>query len=290
MSYLDLYLSSSPKITLGDKGSRIFIMGAPYDLTTSYRPGSRFAPDQIRSAFWNIEIVDRKLGANAEEIGIFDLGNLSITTNVNRALDMIEKASGEVFSQGKVLGTLGGEHLITYPLVKKIKDAALVVFDAHLDLRDELYGLTLSHATFLRRLTEERRDLKVYHFGSHTFVDEEINYARERGIEVVTSYELREKGIKSIGELIKEKNVYVSVDVDVLDPSCAPGVANPEPEGLNYSELFDLIRSLCCKNIMGFDIVEVNPAYDPSGITAVAAAKILSLLIILAADGACRAH
>lgn len=280
MSYRELFISPSPKISTGNEDSKVYIMGIPFDFTTSYRPGSRFAPLSVRQAYWNIEIVDRKLNVNAEKIPVFDLGDLSFFSNGDEMINSASKVSKEIFSANKVLGIIGGEHLVTYPIVNELNDAALVVFDAHLDMRDELYGLKVSHATFLRRFLEKNKKIKVYHIGSHTFVDEEIKFAKSRRVNVFTYYDLIDKKLNSLKNIIKEEKIYVSVDMDVLDPSCAPGVANPEPEGMNYQELFDLIRSLKGKEIVGFDVVETNPLLDPSGITSIAAAKVLSLLII----------
>jgi agmatinase len=281
MSYRELFISSSPKISTGNESSKVYIMGVPFDFTTSYRPGSRFGPLAVRQAYWNIEIVDRKLNVNAEKIQIFDIGDLSYFATSDEMINSLSKVSKEVFSENKVLGTIGGEHLITYPILKGLKNVSLVVFDAHLDLRDTLYGLKISHATFLRRLLEDNKSLKVYHIGSHTFVDEELDFAISHGVDLYTYYDITEKKIESLKNIIRnDEEIYVSVDMDVLDPSCAPGVANPEPEGLNYEMLFNLLRSLKGKKIIGFDVVETNPLLDPSGITSIAAAKVLSLLVI----------
>ncbi len=188
MSYRELFISPSPKISTGDESSKVYIMGIPFDFTTSYRPGSRFAPLSVRQAYWNIEIVDRKLNVNAEKIPVFDLGDLSFFSNSDEMINSASKVSKEIFSKKKVLGTIGGEHLITYSLIKDLKDISLLVFDAHLDMRDELYGLNVSHATFLRRFLEKNQNIKVYHIGSHSFVDEEIEFAKSRGVSVYTYY------------------------------------------------------------------------------------------------------
>ena len=282
MSFKDFYTTSSPKITTGDEKSKIYVLGVPFDFTTSYRPGSRFGPGAIRQAYWYIEIVDNKLGYNAEKIPIYDLGDLNTPSDVNLTIDALRKVSSEIYSEKKVLGLLGGEHLITYGSLVDAKDISLIVFDAHLDMRDELYGLRLSHATFLRRLIESNKSIKVYHVGSHAFVEEEIEFAKRNGVNLISAYDL-EKGDIDLKEVVgKDEKLYVSLDLDVLDPSCAPGVANPEPEGLSYHKLFNLIRSLKGRKIIGFDVVELNPILDPSGITSIAAAKALSLFVILA--------
>ncbi|MCL4343339.1 MAG: agmatinase [Nitrososphaerota archaeon] len=279
MSYTDLYTNDSPKISTGGKDSPIYVLGIPFDFTSSYRPGSRFGPDSVRQAYWNIEIVDRELGVNAENIPIFDLGNISPVTSVDGMIDMVRKVSGEAFAQGKVLGSIGGEHLITLPIASNLKDASIVVFDAHFDLRDELYGLKVSHATFFRRLLESKQ-IKAVHAGAHAYLDDELQSARNLGVRVITQENLRNDR-RSLLDALPDGPLYISVDTDVLDPSCAPGVGNPEPGGLAYSELFDALRSLKGRKIVGFDVNEVSPPYDPSGITSIAAAKVFSILVIL---------
>ncbi len=279
MGYTDLYTNDSPKISTGGIDSQIYVLGIPFDFTSSYRPGSRFGPDYIRQAYWNIEIVDRELGVNAESIPIYDLGNISPVTSVDGMIDMVKKASGEVFAKRKVLGSIGGEHLITLPIASQLKDTTILVFDAHFDLRDELYGMRVSHATFLRRLLESG-NIKVVHVGAHAYLDDELQFAKDHGVSVISQDSLR-RTPSSLVNSLPNGPLYISIDMDVLDPSCAPGVGNPEPSGLNYSELFGALRSLKGRRIVGFDVNEVSPPYDPSGITSIAAAKAFSLLVIL---------
>ncbi len=279
MGYTDLYTNDSPKISTGGIDSQIYVLGIPFDFTSSYRPGSRFGPDYIRQAYWNIEIVDRELGVNAESIQIYDLGNISPVTSVDGMIDMVKKASGEVFAKRKVLGSIGGEHLITLPIASQLKDTTILVFDAHFDLRDELYGMRVSHATFLRRLLESG-NIKVVHVGAHAYLDDELQFAKDHGVSVISQDSLR-RTPSSLVNSLPNGPLYISIDMDVLDPSCAPGVGNPEPSGLNYSELFGALRSLKGRRIVGFDVNEVSPPYDPSGITSIAAAKAFSLLVIL---------
>jgi len=277
MSYSDLYTIDSPKISTGKKDSPIYVLGIPFDFTSSFRPGSRFGPDSIRQSYWNIEIVDRQLGVNAENIPIYDLGNISPITSVDGMIDMVGKVARENFIGGKILGSIGGEHLITLPIASQLENTTILVFDAHFDLRDELYGLRVSHATFFRRLLESK-EMSAVHVGAHAYLDDELRAAESLGVKVVTQETLRKKGML---ENIPDGQLYVSVDMDVLDPSCAPGVGNPEPGGLSYEELFNAIRSLKGRKIVGFDVNEVSPPYDPSGITSIAAAKVFSLLVIL---------
>lgn len=284
MGYADLYLTDSPRISTGDRSSSLYVFGVPFDGTTSYRPGSRFGPDSIRQAYWNIEIYDYKLRANAESIKLYDAGNLAPVSDPATMLERVKRVVSEFDEMGKAIGILGGEHLLSLASVSAVaerRDVALIVLDAHLDLRDSLYELRVSHATWLRRLLESRR-VEAFHVGAHAYVEEELEAARSLGVRVIGRDEAPSV---SLCELAKGRRVYLSLDMDVLDPSCAPGVANPEPEGLTYQQLFDLLRSLRGCELSYFDVVEVNPLLDPGGVTSVAAAKALSILSILAVMG-----
>ncbi len=279
MGYADLYTSEAPRISTGDRSSPLYVLGVPFDQTTSYRPGSRFGPDSIRQAYWNIEIYDYKLMADAERIKVYDAGNMAPISDAGAMLERVKRVVSEFAEMGKSVGLIGGEHLISLASVQAISEkhnVTLVVFDAHLDLRDSLYGLKVSHATWLRRLLESRK-LKVVHVGAHAYVEEELEAASSFGVKVINRDEA--PGV-NLSKLVSG-DVYVSIDTDVLDPSCAPGVANPEPEGLSYSQLFDLLRSLRGSKVRWFDVVEVNPLLDHSGITSIAAAKAFSILSIL---------
>lgn len=285
MSYLDLYLNKSPLIISpnedGVKAATVF--GVPFDSTHSFKPGTRFGPDTIRNTFNNIEIFEPKFGIDLESVNITDLGNVQHTVNVQEMLDMVNKIAAELQKNENMTIILGGEHSLTYGAYTSFpKDTAYVVFDAHYDLRDGYAGAQYSHASYLRRIVETRGAENIIHVGARSFVKEELAFLQENKIEVVTDKSIRQgDGPK----LIKDKlstfdKIYVSVDLDVLDPAFAPGVGNPEAIGITSRELLDMMYSLDGKAISCLDIVELNPTYD-NGSTAAIAAKLMSTIIAM---------
>ncbi len=257
------------------------LLGAPFDHTQSFRPGARFGPSALRAALPNLEFYSVELGRPLDDVPLGDAGDLEYTSDILSALKFVEEAVSELKGSGKVPALAGGEHTITLASYRPFCGASLVVFDAHLDMRDELFGLKVSHATFLRRLMESC-DVEVLHVGGRAFSREELEFARSRGVEMYPPHELREAA-DALSRLSRSgADVYVSLDLDVLDPAFAPGVGNPEPGGLSSSELFRLLASLDGSSLVGFDVVELTPPYDPSGATSAAAAKALLLLSSIA--------
>jgi agmatinase len=281
MSYSELFLSTQPKITNLPQGKEpiVSVFGVPYDVTTSYRPGCRFGPDALREAFWKIEVYDPELDVDAEVLPIEDLGNINPMPEPDKMLYAVGKVVNELLSNNKVPAAIGGEHTLTLAAFSQMPDdCKLLIFDAHFDLRDELYGWRLSHGTFLRRLSEKIGFERFMHIGARAASKEEWSIAKN--MSVITSKELREG--KVIDELIRDADkLYVSVDLDVMDPAYAPGVGTPEPGGIASSLLLDMLRRLKGKKILGFDIVELDPPYDISGITSIAAASVFSTLASL---------
>ncbi len=265
--------------------SRITIQGVPFDATSTYRPGSRLGPDSIRQAFENVEVYSKWLDVDLEEVVIGDSGNLPHTASVSAMLEAVRSSTAAILSRGQVPATLGGEHTITYAAFGVMPaETTLLVFDAHLDLRDEYDDLRTMHATYLRRLAEERPGLRVVHVGGRAATREEWAFAAAHGITAIGSDELLDAGDAGdlvAGPLTDGMPVYVSVDLDVLDPAFGPGVANPEPAGLSTRDLLRVLRRLRHQTIRGFDIVELCPPCDPTGITAVAAARLLAELCCL---------
>jgi len=159
------------------------------------------------------------------------------------------------------------------------ENVALVSFDAHLDLRDDYLGLTISHTTFMRRIKETVNPSKILEIGTRAVCREELDYAKKSGIEFLTAHQIRKDGIKNMVETIDDilegyEKIYLTIDMDVLDPAFVPAVQNPEPEGLDTPTLLDLLESVCDSRVVGFDLVEVAPHYD-RGLTATQAAKTL---------------
>jgi agmatinase len=181
----------------------------------------------------------------------------------------------------KTPAIIGGEHTITLGVMKglgeKASKTAIVSFDAHLDLRNEFMGLKLSHTTFMRRINEKLKSGKIIEVGTRAVCKEELDYAKKAGIEFFTAQQIRKEGSKRIAEQLREKlarykNVYLSIDMDVLDPAYVPAVQNPEPEGIETHTLFDILYGVCDKRVAGFDVVEIAPNYD-HGVSAIQGAK-----------------
>jgi agmatinase len=196
---------------------------------------------------------------------------------------MLKLVVEDVLAAGKMPVAMGGEHTITLGILKglgaKAKKTAVASFDAHLDLRREFLGLTLSHTTFMRVINEEVKPAKIVEVGTRAVCKEELAYAKKAGINFFTSQLIRKEGAAQITQRLKEElaqyeNVYLSIDMDVLDPAFAPAVQNPEPEGIETHTLLNILCALCDKRVVGFDVVEIAPNYD-QGISAIAAAKVM---------------
>ena len=179
MSYLDLYLNNTPLITSSDDDSEPIatIIGIPFDATHSYKPGCRFGPDAIRDSFNNIEIFHPELQVDLETVNIEDLGNTRHTVVASEMIDMVKKITTELVAKQRQLFILGGEHSITFGTYTSFpKETGYVVFDAHYDLRDEYADIKLSHASYLRRIVEERGSENILHIGARAFVKEELEF------------------------------------------------------------------------------------------------------------------
>ncbi|MCP8311164.1 MAG: agmatinase [Candidatus Methylarchaceae archaeon HK01B] len=284
MSYKDLFITPEPLITSTEEGIETvaMIFGVPFDATTTFRPGARFGPNAIRQAYMNIETYSPQLDVDLDRLSIKDLGNLKSTSNVEEMIYSVGKVVDEIVRENVTFGVLGGEHSLTFGSYLSVpKDTALIVFDAHLDLRDEFSGLKMSHATFLRRLTDKIGTNSTVHIGSRAASGEEWRIAEKIGLFLISSQIINtvNNAEKLLTDFLKDfKNVYVSIDLDVLDPAFAPAVSNPEPDGMSTRKLFEFLYSLRGKKIVGFDIVELTPLYD-NGTTAVLAAKVMTELI-----------
>jgi len=285
MSFLDLYMNKNPLITSSDDGSDpvATVFGIPFDATHSYKPGCRFGADAIRDSFNNIEVFHPELKVDLETANIEDLGNTRHTVVASEMIDMVKKITTELVAKQKQLFILGGEHSITYGTYPSFpEETGYVVFDAHYDLRDEFADTKLSHASYLRRIVEERGSDNILHVGARAFVAEELEFLQENNIKTITDKEIRDgKGPQLLKDHVSSFNsIYSSFDLDVLDPAFAPGVGNPEAVGITSRELFDMITSFSDTKVTGVDIVELNPYHD-NGATASLAAKIMSTLIAI---------
>ncbi len=285
MSYTDFYMNKNPLITASNEDSEpvATVFGVPFDATHSYKPGCRFGPDVIRDSFNNIEVFHPEFQVDVESVHIEDLGNTRHTVVASEMIDMIKKITTELVAKQRQLFILGGEHSITYGTYTSFpKETGYVVFDAHYDLRDEFADIKLSHASYLRRIIEERGPENILHVGARAFVKEELEFLKENNIKTISDKEIQEgKGPQLLKDHVSTfDTLYSSFDLDVLDPAFAPGVGNPEAVGISSRELFDLIHSFEETKIIGVDIMELNPYHD-NGSTASLAAKIMSTLIAI---------
>ncbi|MEM3627016.1 MAG: agmatinase [Candidatus Bathyarchaeia archaeon] len=286
MSYLELFVSQLNVFSGFQKSfeeADYVIFGVPFDVTSTYRIGARFGPNAIRQASLNIETYSFRTNMDLEDLRLHDLGDLHISTETGKTLERLALVIKDIIGAGKTPVVIGGEHTITLGIMKGLgseaSKTALVSFDAHLDLRDEFMGLRLSHTTFMRRTNEEIKLVKIIEVGTRAVCREELAYAKNAGIEFFTAKQVEKEGGEQIARHLKEKlaeydRIYLSIDMDVLDPAYAPAVQNPEPEGLKTQTLLDVLCGLCDKRVVGFDLVEVTPDYD-DGITAIQAAKVI---------------
>jgi len=262
------------------ESSRYVVLGVPYDHTSTYRSGSRFAPRAIRDASLNIETYSMRTGVDIEHVSIHDAGDLHVVDSASETLTRLESVTKDLISASKVPVVMGGEHTITQGVVRALpKSLGVVSFDAHGDLRDEYGGGKVSHATVLRRITESVGPDGVLVLGIRALCKEEVDFISENRVQTMTPWEIRELGIAKAVERVraftnKFQNTYLTIDSDALDPAFAPGVANPEFNGLTPDELMTLATAVADKRMLGFDLVEVCPSFD-SGATAVAAARIM---------------
>lgn len=286
MSYIDLYCSQTnifSGIQRPFEKAKYVVFGVPFDATSSYRSGARFMPTAVRQASLNIETYSFRTGEDVTDVPQHDLGDIDISANPNQTLKICQLVTRDIFAAGKIPVAIGGEHTITLGALRgigeKAEKTAVVSFDAHLDLRAEFLGQKLSHTTFMRRINEEVKPTKIVEIGTRSVCKEEIDYVKDKGIDFFSTQQIRKDGNKKIIEQLKEKlascqNVYLSVDMDVLDPAFAPAVQNPEPDGISTGDLLDIVSALCDRRVIGFDVVEVAPVFD-HGISAVAAAKVI---------------
>jgi agmatinase len=283
VSYRELFVSPSPVFTGNQRTfeeAKYVILGVPLDVTSTYRSGTRFAPLAIREASLNIEGYSFRTGMDVEDLKIHDLGDLHVTGDVELTLGRLALVAQDLFDSNKVPVFIGGEHTITLGVMRSFdENVALVSFDAHLDLRDDYLGLTISHTTFMRRIKETVKPSKILEIGTRAVCKEELDYAKSSGIDYLTAHQIRKDGIENMVETINDllegyEKIYLTIDMDVLDPAFAPAVQNPEPEGLDTPTLLDLLESVCDSRVVGFDLVEVAPHYD-RGLTATQAAKTL---------------
>ncbi|HPU58387.1 MAG TPA: agmatinase, partial [Candidatus Avimonas sp.] len=250
----------------------IVIFGAPYDCTTSFRPGTRFASKAIRSDSYGIETYSPYQDRDLLDSKVFDAGDLELGFgDPVPVLDMIEDFTSRILQDNKIPLMIGGEHLVTLGAVraaaKKFNDLHIIHFDAHADIRDEYLGAKLSHATVIRRVWDILGDNRIFQFGIRSGDRTEFLWAKGH----INMTKFNFDGLDKVVESLAGKPVYFSIDLDILDPSVFPGTGTPEAGGVTFTELLGAINKVSRLNIVGCDLNELSPIYDHSGVsTAVA--------------------
>ena len=261
--------------------SKIVIFGAPFDSTTSFRPGTRFASKAMRSESFGVETYSTYQDKDLEDIAIFDGGDLELPFgNPSRALNQIEEFTEEIVNDNKIPCMIGGEHLVTLGAVravaKKYPDLHVIHFDAHADLRDDYLGEKLSHASVMHRVWDIIGDNKIFQFGIRSGDREEIYWGKDH----VSTSKFNFIGLEEVIEKLKGKPIYFTIDLDVLDPSVFPGTGTPEAGGVTFMELLGAILKVSKLNIVGMDVNELSPIYDQSGSSTALACKVLRELLL----------
>jgi agmatinase len=261
--------------------SGIVVFGAPFDSTTSFRPGTRFASRTMRGESYGLETYSPYQDKDLEDLAIFDGGDLELCFgDTKKALEMIESYATRVLRDDKLPVMIGGEHLVTLGAVRavarKYPDLHVVHFDAHADLRDDYLGGTLSHATVLHRVWELIGDNRIYQFGIRSGERSEFLWGKEH----VITQKFNFNGLAEVVDKLKGKPVYFTLDLDVLDPSVFPGTGTPEPGGVSFMELLEAIQTVSQLNVVGCDINELAPIYDQSGASTAVACKVLRELLL----------
>ncbi|SHI35818.1 agmatinase [Parasporobacterium paucivorans] len=262
--------------------SDIVIFGAPFDSTTSYRPGTRFGPKSMRSEFFGIETYSPYQDLDLADFTIYDAGDLDLCFgDCSYSLKQIEDMASEILAEGKLPFLLGGEHLVTLGNVRasaaRYPDLHILHLDAHADLRDDYLGMQLSHACVIRRCHEILGDGRIFQFGIRSGDKSEFEFAKRHTY--MNKFNL--EGLENTLEGLRGKPVYLTIDLDILDPSVFPGTGTPEPGGLSFHMLLEGIMKITeSMNIVACDLNELSPTYDSSGISTMTACKLLREILL----------
>lgn len=263
------------------KKAEAVILGCPYDGSASFRPGARFGPSAIRRASWGIETFSPYLKKDLTRLSLHDMGDIELPFgDKNRSLDLIRKAVREILSAKKFPILLGGDHLITLPVVEEVlriyPSLHLIHIDAHTDLREDYLGETLSHSTVMRKIIDRLGRGRLFQLGVRSGTEEEFRLAGKMKSLVST----KPGPLRAMVKHLRGKPVYISLDLDVFDPGLLPGVGTPEPGGFCFQDFISLLKELQTLHVIGFDLVELTPDYDLSQISSVTASVVLRELIL----------
>ncbi|AZV54014.1 agmatinase [Bacillus pumilus] len=279
----------SGKVFIGShptwEDAKVILYGMPMDWTVSYRPGSRFGPNRIREVSIGLEEYSPYLDRELHEVPFFDAGDIPLPFgNAQKSLDLIEEYVDSILEKGKFPLGMGGEHLVSWPVFramhKKYPDLAIIHMDAHTDLREEYEGEPLSHSTPIRKVAGLIGPENVFSFGIRSGMKEEFKWAKEAGMHI-SKFEVLEP-LKQVLPKLKGRPVYVTIDIDVLDPAHAPGTGTVDAGGITSKELLASIHAIAGSDVqvVGADLVEVAPVYDHSDQTANTASKLLREMLL----------
>jgi len=271
------YISASASF----EESRGVILGCPYDGSASFRPGARFGPSAIRRTSWGIETFSPYFQKDLTQFSIHDMGDLELPLGEKKlSLGLIRKALDQILSREKFPILLGGDHLITLPIVEGLSlrhpNLHLVHIDAHTDLREDYLGESLSHSTVMRKVVDHLGEGRLLQIGIRSGTEDEFKLARR----MKSIVSLDSRSLSSMIKRLRNQPVYITLDLDVIDPSLLPGVGTPEPGGFTFQEIIFLLRKLQTLHVVGFDIVELTPDYDPTQVSSVTASVILREMIL----------
>lgn len=262
--------------------ARIVLYGAPFDSTTSYRPGTRFASRMMRAESYGLETYSPYQDLDLEDAAVFDGGDLELCFgDTQKALDDIHDFAADILKDNKLPLLIGGEHLVSLPAIQavyeKYPDLCVIHFDAHTDLRDDYLGAKLSHASVIRRVWDFVGDGRIWQFGIRSGERAEFYWAKEHTHLQKFNFD----GLENAVAQLKGKPVYLTIDLDVLDPSCFPGTGTPEASGVTFMQLFNAMLSIIqgCQ-VVGCDMVELSPMLDASGASTATALKVLREMLL----------
>ncbi len=276
----NVFIASTPNL----EEAQAIIYGMPMDFTVSYRPGSRFGPKRVREVSIGLEEYSPYLDRELQEVKYFDAGDIPLPFgNAEKSIKIIGDYVGKILNDDKFPLGIGGEHLVTWPIIqevyKKHPDMALLHIDAHADLRTDYEGEVYSHATPIRKAVDLIGGKNIYQFGIRSGTKEEFALAKE----LVNFYPFEVlQPLKSVLSELKNRPVYITIDIDVLDPAYAPGTGTPESGGISSKEILAAIHEIARADIhvVGSDIVEVAPPYDAADQTSVLAAKLIREILL----------
>ncbi|QRF74703.1 agmatinase [Thermoplasmatales archaeon] len=256
--------------------SKYVVFGVPFDGTSSFRRGSRLGPASVRYAYDNLESFDPYYGVNFLDVPIADMGDLEVGEDAGEVVDSVQEATSRILSDGKIPIMIGGEHSITTGVIRNLREASMIIIDAHSDFRESYMGNRNNHACVTRRALEILGEGRIFSIGTRSISMEEYESPEFHKVRFYSASMVRERGISSVIREIRNSikgKVYISIDMDGIDPAYAPGVGTPEPYGLSDTDVKSVINAFA-KDAPGFDVLEFTPVYD-NGNTSMLAAKLI---------------